>query len=206
MFGFRFSLKINHTIVITVRFSRKLLLFITYQPYLKKNNPTSCVLAPHDNPLLSLGTPDHANDNGYTSLGDEGSLVVKFTDNSLTTSGDATKDLWIFEIGGAVEQSNIAISTNGIDWIDLGPLNGGTRGIDIDAFIGSGVTLGARYSYVQIVDLLPHQSGSPFAGADIDAIGAATSAAPAAVPVPAAMWLFGSGLLGLVGVASRKKA
>jgi len=132
--------------------------------------------------------------------------VVKFTDNSLTTSGDATKDLWIFEIGGAVEQSNIAISTNGIDWIDLGPLNGGTRGIDIDAFIGSGVTLGARYSYVQIVDLLPHQSGSPFAGADIDAIGAATSAAPAAVPVPAAMWLFGSGLLGLVGVARRKKA
>jgi hypothetical protein len=29
---------------------------------------------------------------------------------------------------------------------------------------------------------------------------------PAAVPVPAAVWLFGSGLLGLVGVARRKKA
>ena len=29
--------------------------------------------------------------------------------------------------------------------------------------------------------------------------------APAAVPVPAAVWLFGSGLLGLVGVARRKK-
>ena len=28
----------------------------------------------------------------------------------------------------------------------------------------------------------------------------------AAVPVPAAVWLFGSGLLGLVGVARRKKA
>jgi len=27
-----------------------------------------------------------------------------------------------------------------------------------------------------------------------------------AVPVPAAVWLFGSGLLGLVGVARRKKA
>ena len=26
------------------------------------------------------------------------------------------------------------------------------------------------------------------------------------VPVPAAVWLFGSGLLGLVGVAMRKKA
>jgi hypothetical protein len=29
---------------------------------------------------------------------------------------------------------------------------------------------------------------------------------PAAVPVPAAVWLFGSGLLGLVGMARRKKA
>ena len=27
-----------------------------------------------------------------------------------------------------------------------------------------------------------------------------------AIPVPAAVWLFGSGLLGLVGVARRKKA
>lgn len=32
------------------------------------------------------------------------------------------------------------------------------------------------------------------------------SAPPPAVPVPAAVWLFGSGLLGLVGVARRKKA
>lgn len=30
--------------------------------------------------------------------------------------------------------------------------------------------------------------------------------APAAIPVPAAVWLFGSGLLGLVGVARRKKS
>jgi hypothetical protein len=27
---------------------------------------------------------------------------------------------------------------------------------------------------------------------------------PSAVPVPAAVWLFGSGLLGLIGVARRK--
>jgi len=32
------------------------------------------------------------------------------------------------------------------------------------------------------------------------------TAAPSAVPVPAAVWLFGSGLLGLVGVARRKAA
>ncbi len=32
------------------------------------------------------------------------------------------------------------------------------------------------------------------------------NAAPPAVPVPAAVWLFGSGLLGLVGVARRRRA
>jgi hypothetical protein len=37
--------------------------------------------------------------------------------------------------------------------------------------------------------------------------GTGTDACPtvAAVPVPAAVWLFGSGLLGLVGIARRKK-
>ena len=34
--------------------------------------------------------------------------------------------------------------------------------------------------------------------------GTIASTAPSAVPVPAAAWLFGSGLLGLVGVARRK--
>lgn len=33
-----------------------------------------------------------------------------------------------------------------------------------------------------------------------------TATAPSVVPVPAAVWLFGSGLLGLAGIARRKKA
>ena len=31
------------------------------------------------------------------------------------------------------------------------------------------------------------------------------SISPAVVPIPAAAWLFGSGLLGLIGMARRKK-
>lgn len=45
----------------------------------------------------------------------------------------------------------------------------------------------------------------PFAGATPAFNGTGSLVAPA-VPVPAAVWLFGSGLLGLVGVARRKKA
>jgi hypothetical protein len=33
-----------------------------------------------------------------------------------------------------------------------------------------------------------------------------TGDVPAVVPVPAAVWLFGSGLLGLIGMAKRNKA
>jgi len=36
--------------------------------------------------------------------------------------------------------------------------------------------------------------------------GSITEGAPAAVPVPAAVWLFGSGLVGLAGIARRRKA
>ena len=40
----------------------------------------------------------------------------------------------------------------------------------------------------------------------LDFSNATVVASPSAVPVPAAVWLFGSGLLGLVGVARRKKS
>ena len=53
---------------------------------------------------------------------------------------------------------------------------------------------------------IPMAPNGPFAGfnAGFNATMAATPK-PSAVPVPAALWLFGSGLLGLVGVARRKK-
>lgn len=53
---------------------------------------------------------------------------------------------------------------------------------------------------------VPMAAGGPFAGnnANFNLKGAVVALAP--VPVPAAVWLFGSGLLGLVGIARRKKS
>ena len=89
----------------------------------------------------------------------------------------------------------MSISTNAIDWIILGSVLGQPTSIDIDSI--AGVTPGAQYSFVMIDDIPPEQSGHPYGEADIDAVGAISSAAP--IPEPATMLLLGSGLIGLAG-------
>jgi len=144
--------------------------------------PTSGVGSPCNNPDQALGIPDFSGSNmgNIVSLGDEGILVVKFTNNSLTTSGNDDIDLWVFEVGGAVEPTDVAISTDGVNWIDVGSTSGATSGIDIDSYIELGVVLWEKYSYIKLRDKLPHQSDSeyPDTGADIDAIGAISSSSP----------------------------
>lgn len=162
------------------------------------------VISPYNNPATALGSPDHYDGDGCVSLGSNGSLILKFTDNSLTASGDSTADLYIFEIGGIVEWMNISISTDASSWINLGDLKGQPTSIDIDAI--SGVTPGTRYSYVRINDILPNQSNLPWGEADIDAVGAISSAPPAAaaVPAPGALLLAGLGT-SVVGWCKRKR-
>ena len=168
-------------------------------------SPGSDVAAPFSDPNDALGTPDWNGSTGAASLGDLGELIVQFTDNSLTTSGDATADLHIFEIGGVIETFNVAISTNLVDWIDLGNLFGQPTSIDIDAI--AGVTPGTMYSYVRLRDVQPpNQTGSPFGEADIDAVGAISSAPPVPVPEPSTLGLLGAGLLGLGFVRRRRAA
>ncbi len=169
-------------------------------------------VSPYDDPAEALGAPDYDSaDAGYVSLGWGGTLIVRFTDNSLTTSGNSNLDLWIFEIGAAVEPTWLYISQNGADWISIGGVGGATAGIDIDAYIGAGgVTAGARYSYVKLVDQNVRKSGYPYAGADIDAIGAISSAPPVqdpdgSVPVPGTLALLGLGLLSVSALGRRHR-
>ncbi len=149
----------------------------------------------YNDPDAALGTPD----NSDVSLGINGALILQFTDNSLTTSGDNNADLHIFEIGSVTEWMNVAISTDALSWIDLGNVLGQPSSIDIDSI--AGVTPGTLYSYVRISDIPPNQSGYPWGEADIDAVGAISSAAP--VPEPSTLLLLGSALFGIA--AFRKK-
>lgn len=159
-----------------------------------------------NDPSWALGAPQLTSDSGTAaSLGDFGVLTLQFTDNSLTTSGDSADDLWIFEVGSAVEWFNVAISTDNASWIDLGNVKGQPTGIDIDAI--SGVNAGDLFSFVRLSDILPNQSGSPFGEADIDAVGAISSAASdptVPVPAPATIALLAFGLGGLAWLRRRQ--
>jgi hypothetical protein len=153
--------------------------------------------APYNEASAALGAPDFTDNHNLpdyqvapfpsVSLGDGGSLILRFTNNSLTTSGDSGIDLWFFEVGDQIESTEISISKNGTTWIPVDTIGGATSGIDIDAYLDSGVELWGRYNYVKMTDLNEKKSGSPFAGADIDAVAALSNAVTDDVNAPVAV-------------------
>jgi outer membrane protein OmpA-like peptidoglycan-associated protein len=102
-------------------------------------------------------------------LGCSGTLVVRFTDNVLVDV--AGPDLYVFEVGPAIEPTRLAISQDGTTWTEVGAISGGTAAIDIAKVVKPG----DRYRFVRLTDL-KRACGGPFPGADIDAIGAIGSA------------------------------
>lgn len=132
----------------------------------------------HIDPLSALGVPDHSGGNlgpGSVSLGAGGRLVLEFTNNRLTGSGDADPDIHIFEIGTDVEDTFVDISADGITWHAIGKVFGSTSSIDIDAF---GFGIEDEFAYVRLTDDKNegNTTGSTV-GADIDAVGAISTSA-----------------------------
>lgn len=152
------------------------------------------------NPAAALGLPDYNGSTGAASLGEGGSLTLRFTNNSLTTSGDSAPDLHVFEVGSAVEFFNVAISRDGVTYLDLGSVRGQPTSLDIDAV--PGVVAGGLYSWVRLTDVAPNQSGFPFGEADIDAVGAISSTA--VTPEPATLTLVGIALASLPAIRRRR--
>ena len=87
-------------------------------------------------------------------------------------------------------------STTGIDVINIWDANGNSVDIDGDGIAGWGMIDGAFIGFNANFTIAP---GSP---TPVQSYAGQASV----IPVPAAAWLFGSGLLGLVGVARRKAA
>lgn len=141
-------------------------------------NPCNAIKSPHDDPSNALGPPDYRGDASatYVSLGNTkndlncGSLVLEFVDNALVDVPG--NDLYIFEVGGRVEATEVFISTDGNEWIDLGKIKGSTRGIDIH----DRVSTSQEFHFVKLCDYPDgNTSSSPTPGPDIDAVGAVGS-------------------------------
>ncbi|HKK70781.1 MAG TPA: hypothetical protein VKA86_06155 [Candidatus Krumholzibacteria bacterium] len=111
----------------------------------------------------------------FVSLGDGGSLTLRFADNVLTGDGSTDLDLWIFEVGPDVEDTFVEVSADGSTWFDVGKVFGSTSGIDLDTY---GFGPEDVFTFVRLTDD-PDDGGSSgrTVGADIDAVGAIASSA-----------------------------
>lgn len=139
---------------------------------------------------------------------------------SASVSGSvAYDDALVAEIGetflGPVDALSLnfgALSFNEMDDLDYGPGPFGSINPFPDADFMDGTLTGIGFftDYVDAMDEVVWEldmSGNvfeffDFASGDVVASGT-LDFAPTVVPVPAAVWLFGSGLIGLVGVARR---
>ena len=146
------------------------------------------------------------------SLGQGGSLTVGFGDNYLRSNGDASSDVWIYEIGRQVEKTYIEIGDAEGNWYDLGIANRKDRnyssgvGIDIDVLFDpendlfAGLTSDTLFSFIRVTDDADTGGHKKFkAGADIDAIAALSFVAKAdvdSVDVPEPGLMLGFGLMG----------
>ncbi len=119
-------------------------------------------------PQAILGPPDFSgdvDDGSFLTLGCDGSVTLRFTDNALIDV--AGPDLYIFEVGPKVEGMTLAISDDGTTWIDLGGISGGRAEVDLAGLVDADTS----FRFVRLTDD-GIGCGTRFAGADVDAVAA----------------------------------
>lgn len=124
-------------------------------------------LKPFDNPRRALGEPNYRRTGlaDFISLGCHGELIVKFVDNVLIDVEGT--DLYIFEVGPIVEKTELAISTDGETWVNIGAIEGARSEVDIRGKAPPG----ERFSFVKLTNA-GAACGGRHSGADIDAVAA----------------------------------
>lgn len=135
-------------------------------------SPGTDVEPPHNRASNALGVPDYPNPEEQTALGNstsecEAELILEFRDNYLIDVEGP--DLWIFEIGPAVEATEVFITYGDEPWTRIGRIEGATRGIDIHQWVEPG----EKFTRVRLCDWPGNQTSmAPYGGPDIDAVGA----------------------------------
>ncbi len=122
-------------------------------------------------PEAALGPPDCHDtvreSDRYVTLGASGELVVEFVERYLIDGPGV--DLLVYELGIA-EPYFVAVSEDGVDWVDIGAVAGSAGMLDL-AVAGAP---DRAYRFVRVRDALSGSDsyGGVSPGADVDAIGA----------------------------------
>ena len=116
-------------------------------------------------PQIAIGLPDASDSNSSTGdlcLGEGGVLILGFSSSIYDGPGD---DIYVFEVGGNVEETKVEVSDDLVTWYEIGIAEGRTAGLDIS----SKVPAGAGFRYVRLTDTGANPSGG-WPGADIDTV------------------------------------
>ncbi len=143
-------------------------------------NPRSCDLS---SAVVSVGGPE------FTAFGT--ALEIDIDDSSITLSPEQGNDFGT-SAGGLLTLSDL-------NWTDApGQITGFQLTLNnVPGFTSSDITFGADQIVIDVANL--ELDVGSFAIINLEV-------AHTVVPVPAAVWLFGSGLLGLISVARRQRA
>lgn len=134
---------------------------------------------------------DFSNNPGehYTNLTDgDGINVVSASGNTATINMSGWTVWWGNVAAGEDGPINMGTGADAIVTCAVDCAVGDTFALDYEATVPSGGFTGVLY------------------GLHLEGVIGAAAAPPSAVPVPAAVWLFGSGLVGLAGIARRRKS
>lgn len=162
------------------------------------------------------------NDNGAEDIQSHtASVAMKFdTDNSIGSLPYAGGDSYVFDV------ADVAMTINGNDWASYVPFDFGTQ-LFVELVDGILYSVGADYTYTRgndfigesnflnfsfVNDVVPGEyslfgyweQGESYLGQrSTEFVQVAGTLATSATPIPAAIWLLGSGLVGLVGIRRR---
>lgn len=150
--------------------------------------------------LKQTGTVAFPTDGFLTTIAPGGMPIAAFDSFALPTLEGAT-NVHVNDLIAALSGANSGlIASSAVAYP-------GSNGTDYAGFLLGGASAKTGYGSLDFYNI--DNVGDPLAfnklsTASLSSTGGILLGAPAAVPLPAAAWLFGSGVLGLVGIARRR--
>ena len=152
------------------------------------------ILQPN-NPDKAIGVSDHSPSSpqfNFVSLGQGGYIKLGFTNNLIVNSGTNDADIWVFEIGIAVEGTQVELEpfdmftrdalisagitdSDGDGYFEFGAISGSTASVDIDATLSGFAAGNLKFKAIKLTDIPDQGCSGITAGADIDAVCALSS-------------------------------